>query len=415
MKVDLPPTDVTRFAHVLSSTLYERLERDYKWALHLALLAILSVPKKTNSQFGDLAHRLAYFFGDGKPDLVALGVSPDDLAFIMGSPQRRPRWAVDFLLGGRHAFMQYKWIPVAVKRGYAKRITDAFSELLYASAPLEQRIHGFRSKLGDLKEQLARSGVIPASPGHYKPSLPFVAVLLAGADPKRYALYNARAVTYGLRQYAGKPGFASNSVEQRYLEALDLLESIYREFEDHKLAPQDLFDVQSFLWIASHDYWDDYNEPEVEETLAVIERASTAGYLADPVLRKAIEEHAVHQVIDHFKRAGWTKITPRGKPYDLLCERAGSSERLYVEVKGSQSAAQSVILTRNEVKHARTHYPHTALAVVSEIEVIGKPPRCGNGKIKVYQPWQPERAALTCMAFSYARDLAARQKKLALD
>jgi hypothetical protein len=54
--------------------------------------------------------------------------------------------------------------------------------------------------------------------------------------------------------------------------------------------------------------------------------------------------------------------------YDLRCELGGDD--LHVEVKGTTSDGDRVLLTRNEVSHARDWYPRVALIVVSCIELI---------------------------------------------
>ncbi|HEX9367842.1 MAG TPA: DUF3883 domain-containing protein, partial [Vicinamibacterales bacterium] len=53
------------------------------------------------------------------------------------------------------------------------------------------------------------------------------------------------------------------------------------------------------------------------------------------------------------------------EPFDLLC-RDGSRERR-VEVKGTTALGLSVLLTRNEVRHAQAKDRPMALFVVSEI------------------------------------------------
>ena len=54
------------------------------------------------------------------------------------------------------------------------------------------------------------------------------------------------------------------------------------------------------------------------------------------------------------------------KSYDLICRRC--DEIKHVEVKGTTTDGAEVILTLNEVKHAREN-PCTALFVVSDITV----------------------------------------------
>jgi hypothetical protein len=56
------------------------------------------------------------------------------------------------------------------------------------------------------------------------------------------------------------------------------------------------------------------------------------------------------------------KDVHRNKPYDFLCNVSGSA--LYVEVKGTQDNGDSVSLSPNEVKHARsTKIPRYSLSI----------------------------------------------------
>lgn len=84
----------------------------------------------------------------------------------------------------------------------------------------------------------------------------------------------------------------------------------------------------------------------------------------DPLLRSALELHAVARAEDHYRRLGATDIVRLGKPYDLSLVLRGS--RRHVEVKGSSVAVDRVELTANEVTHAHDHQP-TDLVVVDRI------------------------------------------------
>lgn len=53
---------------------------------------------------------------------------------------------------------------------------------------------------------------------------------------------------------------------------------------------------------------------------------------------------------------------------DLWCVRKGEPE-LHVEVKGTTADGAEVLLTPNEVQHARSDYPNVALFVMARIEV----------------------------------------------
>lgn len=121
---------------------------------------------------------------------------------------------------------------------------------------------------------------------------------------------------------------------------------------------------------------------------------------ADPLLRKAVERHAEDVAIEALEVEGCTNIVRVGKPYDLRALTADGME-LHVEVKGSSQCAVSVILTPNEVHHADDYM--TTLIVVDDIQVkIGEGGyECSDGRIRRWDCWRPETAALTPSQYVY--------------
>jgi hypothetical protein len=99
----------------------------------------------------------------------------------------------------------------------------------------------------------------------------------------------------------------------------------------------------------SHQTLSIVSKPEGSEDLNTSDPTSQ-GYVSDPVLRRVIEQYAVAKAIKHYAENGY-KVTELGKPYDLLCVR--DQHAVHVEVKGSRSILNAVILTVNEVKDAR--------------------------------------------------------------
>jgi hypothetical protein len=92
------------------------------------------------------------------------------------------------------------------------------------------------------------------------------------------------------------------------------------------------------------------------------------GFLVSQAVRNAVERHAVDWARDHYRHGGWV-VTDVGatSSYDLHCTQG--HDELRVEVKGTTTAGESVILTRNEVTHAGEAFPHVELFVVSEIAI----------------------------------------------
>lgn len=124
------------------------------------------------------------------------------------------------------------------------------------------------------------------------------------------------------------------------------------------------------------------------------------GRLQDAELRSLIDAYAMQRAIAHFHEQGWqvTDVSAFA-PFDLRCTRDG--RELHVEVKGSTTAARSILLTRNEVQHARD-YEDTALFVVSHIEIVfadgARVARSGNARL--YQPWKINAQDLEAQTYS---------------
>lgn len=133
------------------------------------------------------------------------------------------------------------------------------------------------------------------------------------------------------------------------------------------------------------------------------ERSEGQGYESFAPRRKAIENHAMDKAIQYYTHQGWTvtDVSAR-RSYDLRCTRG--RDRLHVEVKGTTSRGDAVLLTRNEVEHARGAYPNVALFVVAGIRVApGNPPTASGGRVFRHEPWNIEEGALAPLAFEYHR------------
>lgn len=124
-----------------------------------------------------------------------------------------------------------------------------------------------------------------------------------------------------------------------------------------------------------------------------------AGYLADPILRKAIEEHAVRRARDLYPDH---QITDVGAicSYDLRAVKG--DEEIHVEVKGSTGSADTVELTTNEVSHART--TRTDLVVIDQITWQRLPDgtiQPNGGRCRHWTHWQPNETDLHPTRYRY--------------
>lgn len=125
------------------------------------------------------------------------------------------------------------------------------------------------------------------------------------------------------------------------------------------------------------------------------QRPSTStrqGPLSDPVIRKKVELWAEDLAVSHFEGMDWI-VERKGHlklGYDLECTRE-DGRILHVEVKGTRTRGEKVILTDNEVRHIRNADEcgaEHALYVVSDIEISTESPiACSGGKALYRWPW----------------------------
>lgn len=124
--------------------------------------------------------------------------------------------------------------------------------------------------------------------------------------------------------------------------------------------------------------------------------------------KKVIELRVVEVATDYLSGDGW-KVRDVGatKSYDLHARKG--DHHLMVEVKGTTSPGETIILTRNEVLLHLKEFPNTALAIVHSIVLdrTGTPPRASGGVLVYEQPWALNEDRLTPMAYRYDTGLGA--------
>lgn len=108
----------------------------------------------------------------------------------------------------------------------------------------------------------------------------------------------------------------------------------------------------------------------------------------------------------YFEDRGWhvERVGPLKFGYDLRCTNELAKE-LHVEVKGTQSRGEEIVLTRNEVKHNQEQADcgaDHALYVVSMIHVSpGADPTCSGGIDSCIRPWIINPKSLTATEYTY--------------
>jgi hypothetical protein len=124
------------------------------------------------------------------------------------------------------------------------------------------------------------------------------------------------------------------------------------------------------------------------------------GFQVNPKARRAIEDFAVQRAKRYYEAQGYS-VDVRGKPYDLLCSKGNTL--LHVEVKGTTTSGEEILLTPNEVVFADEHSSSMALFVVSDLRVSqGDQPIVSGGTEIEIRPWMIERGRLTPIGYSYA-------------
>ena len=114
---------------------------------------------------------------------------------------------------------------------------------------------------------------------------------------------------------------------------------------------------------------------EVEDALMVVEqqagkRRDGQGFGLSVSARQTLERYSMDRATRYFADIGWEMITDvsRNRCFDLVCQRG--NDELRVEVKGTTSTGAHILLTRNEVTHARRVFPHVALYVLADVKLM---------------------------------------------
>jgi hypothetical protein len=127
-----------------------------------------------------------------------------------------------------------------------------------------------------------------------------------------------------------------------------------------------------------------------------------SGYIADAVVRSAIEWRAVDLATEAYEVGGYqVEYTGSSEPYDLSVEKG--SDRRRVEVKGSSGTIDTVELTSGEVKNSHEPTP-TDLFVVDGIQwwrVADGSVRAHGGVVRWWKDWTARRAQLTATRYRY--------------
>ena len=126
------------------------------------------------------------------------------------------------------------------------------------------------------------------------------------------------------------------------------------------------------------------------------------GFQLDQETKVAVEAHAMNTAIEFYGKTWDVEDVHGTESFDLICRR-GDGQVKHVEVKGTTTDGAEVILTPNEVRHARDN-PRTALFVLSNITAE----RAEDGTVIAtggarhsYDPWRLDDGILTALGYRY--------------
>jgi hypothetical protein len=145
---------------------------------------------------------------------------------------------------------------------------------------------------------------------------------------------------------------------------------------------------------------------EIEDALnasavAAGKRPRRQGFMQSASVRRAVERRAMDVAEFELTARGYTDFEDVSltESFDFRCKRDG--HEVHVEVKGTTSDGERVLLTRNEVAHAREWYPDVVLVVVHGVavnETTGKLTATG-GTPKVFERWELLDSALEPVSY----------------
>jgi len=152
--------------------------------------------------------------------------------------------------------------------------------------------------------------------------------------------------------------------------------------------------------------------PEIQELDDAVARAAGKkgrrgqGFRLNGAQRKAIELRAMDLAKLELASRGCLNIrdTSQGNPFDYQCILDG--DEIFVEVKGTASSGDVVILTRGEVELHREKFPQNMLILVYEIQLTGESLDIATGgQVRVLSPWTISDDALKVVAYNYTTNL----------
>lgn len=142
-------------------------------------------------------------------------------------------------------------------------------------------------------------------------------------------------------------------------------------------------------------------EDAVADAAGVHRSRRGQGFATDQQVKAALEARAMNHAYEYFSRSWIVEDVHSNSSFDLRCIRDGVE--MHVEVKGTTTAGDDVLLTPNEVQHART-FGRVVLYVVTDIEIVRKTDgtvEARGGHPVILDRWLIEDGDLKPVGFRY--------------
>jgi hypothetical protein len=150
--------------------------------------------------------------------------------------------------------------------------------------------------------------------------------------------------------------------------------------------------------------------PEVDEAEQAVREAAGRspdasgrgqGFMLDQHTKLAVEAHAMNLAREHYAKLGTVVDTALRRSWDY--EVTINGRCWHIEVKGTTGDHGEVLLTPNEVAHARS-YPFVALFIVSNIKIVPgeADERTASGGVTTsLHPWRIDDGQLQPLGYKY--------------
>jgi 5-methylcytosine-specific restriction protein B len=130
-------------------------------------------------------------------------------------------------------------------------LREAFGPLLDEERALAERVEGFREAVYAVQERSKIGGGFAENWQVGRPSLGFVAALLAAVDPQRFTFYHRGKLRFSYEEFVGQ--WPAGSRGTLYATLCEFVRAVFTDLRQQGAPARDLIDAQSFLWLRAQD------------------------------------------------------------------------------------------------------------------------------------------------------------------